>query len=77
VLRSGTLSSAARKRHSPNLERRRSATPFLRAGAGVERPLFPLFYFWKKFPQKIKPVLNSQREIQKNFARKKLKIDFI
>ena len=38
VLRSGTLSSAARERHSLNWERRRSATPFYqkeRCGSGT------------------------------------------
>ena len=56
VLRSGTLSSAARERHSLNWERRRSATPFyqkercgsgtpfFRAGAALFSPLFFFFF---------------------------------
>ena len=56
MLRSSTLSSAARERHSLNWERRRSATPFYQqewCGSGLHffeessnmsGPLFPLFY---------------------------------
>ena len=56
VLRSGTLSSVARERHSLNWERRRSATPFyqkercgsgtpfFRAGAALFSPSFCLSF---------------------------------